>query len=124
MGNIHPMLLPVLTSSIIILAAALALFCSLSVHIKDNILLCFFGIGLIRKSIPLSEIQQARTVQNPWYTGWGIRWMPGQYLLWNVSGYRAVELTLTNGNRFRIGTDEPETLLNAINALQQMRHPA
>ena len=40
--------------------------------------------------------------------------MPGQYWLWNVSGLQAVELVLNNGKRFRIGTDEPENLVNAI----------
>jgi hypothetical protein len=40
--------------------------------------------------------------------------MPGQYWLWNVSGYQAVELTLNNGKRFRLGSDEPEALVNAL----------
>ncbi len=98
------------------LVVALALFYSLSVEIKDNTLLCRFGAGLIRKRIPLSDIQQARTVQNPWYAGWGIHRMPGQYWLWNVSGLRAVELILKDGKRFRLGTDEPELLVHAIEA--------
>ena len=109
-GTFHPILIVTLT----ILVAALALFYSLSVEIKDNTLICHFGGGLIRKRIPLSEIHQARIVQNPWYAGWGIRWMPGQYWLWNVSGLRAVELILKDGKRFRLGTDEPESLVHAI----------
>jgi hypothetical protein len=40
--------------------------------------------------------------------------MPGQYWLWNVSGLNAIELTLKNSKRFRIGTDEPEKLVDAI----------
>jgi hypothetical protein len=34
--------------------------------------------------------------------------------VWNVSGFQAVELTLKDGSRFRIGTDEPEALVHAI----------
>ena len=109
-GAFHPAQVPAL----IVLAAALALFYSLTVEIKDHTLICRFGVGLIRKRIPLSEIRQVRAVRNPWYSGWGIRWLPGQCWLWNVSGFRAVELVLKNGKRFRIGTDEPESLVHAI----------
>jgi hypothetical protein len=99
-----------------ILVIMLALFYSLTVEIRDNNLVCQFGIGLIRRQIPLSDIRDARPVRNPWYVGWGIRWMPGQYWLWNVSGLSAVELLLQSGARFRIGTDEPENLVKAIEA--------
>jgi len=34
--------------------------------------------------------------------------------LWNVTGLQAVELTLTHGKKFRIGTDEPDALVRAI----------
>ena len=103
-----------LLSTLPILALFLALFYSLSVEIIDNYLVSRFGIGLIRKRILLSEIKAVQSVKNPWYVGWGIRWMPGQYWLWNVSGTGAVELLLKNGTRFRIGTDEPEALVQAI----------
>jgi hypothetical protein len=107
---------PVLFVALAILAISLALFYSLNVEISNNVLVCRFGIGFIRRRIPLSDIQQVRAVKNPWFVGWGIRWMPGQYWLWNVSGLRAVELLLKNGSRFRIGTDEPEALVQAIKA--------
>jgi len=107
---------PTLFAILAVLAIFLALFYSLSVEISDNVLVCRFGIGLIRKEISLSDIQEVRAVKNPWFSGWGIRWMPGQYWMWNVSGYRAVELLLKNGSRFRIGTDEPEALVQAIEA--------
>jgi hypothetical protein len=52
-------------------------------------------------------------VRNPWYYGWGIRITPDG-LLYNVSGTRAVEITLTDGSKLRLGTDEPEALCQAI----------
>ncbi len=106
---------------LIFFIAALVLFYALTVEIKNSIISCRFGIGLIRKSISLSEIQTVRAVQNPWYAGWGIRWIPGQYWLWNVSGFEAVELTMKDGKRFRIGTDEPEALVRAIESNKKMR---
>ncbi len=105
---------PVLFLAILILAISLPIFYSLTVKITGGVLACYFGVGLIRKQILLSDIKEYRAVRNPWFVGWGIRWMPGQYWLWNVSGFQAVELTLNNGKRFRLGSDEPEALVNAI----------
>jgi len=99
-----------------VLGAALALFCSLTVEVRDLTLVCSFGPGLIKKRILLSDVEEVHIVRNPWYVGWGIRRIPGQYWLWNVSGFQAVELVCKDGTRFRIGTDEPESLLLAIQA--------
>ena len=71
------------------------------------------GIGLVRKRIPIGEVKAWREVRNPWYTGWGIRLGPG-YVLWNVSGFDAVELDFASGRRFRVGTDEPSELAAAL----------
>jgi hypothetical protein len=48
-------------------------------------------------------------VKNHWYYGWGIRFWPGM-TIFNVSGFDAVEITMQNGRRYRIGTDEPAQL--------------
>jgi hypothetical protein len=107
-------LLPVFLEVFVIIFAMMALFYSLSIVINNGTLTCSFGIGVIQKRIPLSEIRQARAVNNPWYGGWGIHWIPGGCWLWNVSGMRGVELTFQDGHRLRVGTDEPETLVRAI----------
>ena len=99
---------------VLLLVAVLGLFSSLTVEIKDGFLRCHFGPGIIRSRFLLSEIKGARSVRNPWYSGWGIRWGPGRYVLWNVSGRGVVELVLNNGKRFRIGTDEPDALVDVI----------
>ena len=105
---------PVLFIAIVVIAISFPIFYSLTVKIGGGILTCYFGVGLIRKQILLSDIKEFRAVRNPWFIGWGIRWMPGQYWLWNVSGLLAVELLFNNGKRFRIGTDDSENLVNAI----------
>jgi hypothetical protein len=97
-----------------VIAVVWVLLYSLSIEIKDNALVCRLGAGLIRRRILLSEIRQSSKVSNPWYAGFGIHWVPGQYWLWNVSGRGGVELSLKSGERFRLGTDEPEALLRAI----------
>ena len=105
---------PIEAGLAILLLITLFLFASLTVEVNHGSVVCRFGPGLIRKEIKLSDVTDVRTVTNSWLAGWGIRWIPGRYMLWNVSGFQAVELTLKNGKRFRIGTDEPAALVRAI----------
>lgn len=96
-----------------ILFICIALFYSLTIEIDDGILKIRFGIGLIQKKIDLTEVKNAKTVHNHWYYGWGIRLTPHGWLF-NVSGLDAVEITLSSGKSYRIGTDRPEELTEAI----------
>jgi hypothetical protein len=98
---------------LLVAALLLLVFSSLTVEVDDDALRMRFGVGLVRKRIPLAEVRAWRVVRNPWITGWGIRLGPG-YVLWNVSGREAVELDFASGRRFRVGTDEPEALVSAI----------
>ena len=58
---------------------------------------------------------EAQPVTNKWYYGWGIKRTPHGWLF-NVSGLQAVEITLRSAKKYRIGTDEPERLADAIRA--------
>lgn len=95
-----------------VVGAILLMFSTLTVEADSNALRIWFGLGFPRFQWPIREIASARAVRNPWYTGWGIRWI-GQWV-YNVSGLRAVEITLRNGRKFRIGTNEPEALAAAL----------
>jgi hypothetical protein len=101
-------------------ALVLLLFGVLTVKVNREAVRLRFGIGLIRRTVPLTEVRSWRPVRNPWYVGWGMRLGPG-WTLWNVSGLSAVELALADGRRFRIGTDEPEALSRAI--ARNVGHP-
>jgi hypothetical protein len=100
-----------------ILAVTAVLFASLTVEIQAEVLTMWFGPGLIRKRVPLATIRSCAVVRNSWWYGWGIRLTPHGWL-YNVSGLAAVELTLQDGRRLRIGTDEPEQLCQAIGQAQ------
>lgn len=104
---------PVGVFALAALAVFAFLFHSLTVEISDGTLSCRFGPGLVKRQFYLSEIHAARTVRNRWYYGWGIRYIPGGWLF-NVSGLDAVEIVLSSGRKFRIGTDEPDELAGAI----------
>ena len=80
---------------------------------------CVVRPGLIRKRFPIGDIHGARIVQNKWYYGWGIRLTPHGWLF-NVSGFDAVELELKNKRKFRIGTDDPQELLMAIQRVSEI----
>jgi len=93
----------------------LASFASLKVMIDENYLQIKFGYGIYRKRFTLKEIISAKTVKNHWYYGWGIRvWFWPYMLIYNVSGFDAVEIKTKNGKTYRIGTDEPNNLERAI----------
>lgn len=90
-------------------------FGSLTVEVDHERLRIRYGAGLIRKSWSVSDIVDASVVRNPWYTGWGIRFLPSG-VVYNVAGFDAVEVHLTSGKRFRIGTDEPAAFERALRA--------
>jgi hypothetical protein len=90
-----------------------ALFWRLVVEVDSHAIRLTFGIGLIRRTIPVAEVAAAAPVKNTWLYGWGIRLTPHGWM-WNISGLDAVELTYRSGKRFRIGTDEPEKLARVI----------
>ena len=96
-----------------LMAMFLALFYALTVEIDTTHLSFRFGIGLIRKRIPLAEIVAIQPVRNSWWYGWGIHRTPHGWL-YNVSGGEGVEIALASGERFRLGTDEPQKLAQVL----------
>jgi len=93
----------------------LASFGSLHVTIDGKYLRIKFGYGIYRKKFLLNDVMSAKTVKNHWYYGWGIRgWLWPKIWIYNVSGFDAVEIKMKNGKSYRIGTDEPKILEQAI----------
>ena len=88
-------------------------FSRLAVIVDSDEVRLTFGFGFPRKRIPRAHIVSHGTVRNSWLLGWGIRWIKGGRM-WNVWGLDAVELVLADGKKFRIGTDEPETVNAAL----------
>lgn len=113
---------PVTVAVMVVLVAALGMFCCLTVEIDGRQLRCFFGPGLIRRTIAVHEIVAARPVRNRWYYGWGIRLTPSGWMF-NVSGLDAVELSLASGARFRIGTDRPSEVMMALRMVTTLAAP-
>jgi hypothetical protein len=97
-------------AAIAVLVSSLG-FPRLTTEVHREYVECRFGV--FRRRLASHEILEVSVVTNPWYFGWGIRRIPGGWL-WNVAGSRAVQLKLTGGRLFRIGSDDPEGLRQAV----------
>ncbi len=105
----------IILSIMVFILFILVSFASLNVMIDKEYLRIKFGYGIFKKRFALKEIISARTVRNHWYYGWGIRiWFWPYMLIYNVSGFDAVEIKMKNNKIYRIGTDEPTKLERAI----------
>lgn len=89
-------------------------FSRLSVSVDGDEITAAFGPGWPKKVIPTADVVAAETVRNSWWYGWGIRWLPGGTWMYNVQGLDAVEIERRDDTPFRIGTDDPKGLLQAI----------
>jgi hypothetical protein len=98
---------------LIILLVSLALFYKLRITIEDDALRASFGIGIIRKNVRLADIAGCEAIRILWWYGWGIHLTPYGWL-YNVSGFDAVAITLRNGRKFALGTDDSLGLAEAI----------
>ena len=97
----------------LILLICAIVFSKLTIKVGEATLHACFGIGLICKKVPLSEILGCESIRIRWWYGWGIHLTPYGWL-YNVSGLDAVAITLRDGRKFALGTDDPEGLVTAI----------
>ncbi|MDH3469864.1 MAG: hypothetical protein OEM94_00950 [Acidimicrobiia bacterium] len=107
---------PVLLAAAAIAVVAgpfIAALSRLTVDVDESSLRAWYGWGWPRKTLHLSAAQSARAVRNRWWYGFGIFWMP-HGTVWNVWGLEAIEIGLASGRVLRVGTDEPEALLAAL----------
>ena len=92
----------------------LACFNKITITITKKTLSFSMGMGLIKKTYPLSEIKSCTPIKNNIINGWGIRRILGGWL-YNVSGFQAIELRFKNENKIiRIGTNKPEEVVEEV----------
>ena len=105
---IHPFLV-----GAVVLFAVAYLFRSMTVEISDTELTWYFGSGFPVKRVPLSEVVSVEVIRTGFWYGWGIHYTPRGWL-YNVSGYGAVYVTLKNGKRYCLGSDEAEVMAREL----------
>lgn len=98
----------------LVVTLAWTLYGRLTTIIDDRVILVRFGpVPAFRTSVRVGDVARAVSVRNSPLAGWGMRYF-ARGRLWNVWGLDAVELQFHDGRIFRIGTDEPATLLSAL----------
>ncbi len=90
----------------------MVLFTSMTVRVTDEALEVAMGPGLIRKRIPLDQIESLSVKPIPWYS-MGLKKIDDGWL-YCVGPSRGLELLLTTGRRYIIATNDLEGLKSAL----------
>lgn len=109
-------------AAVLLLLLPLIFFGTLTVTLTRDAIKVSFGLGLVTRRVRLTQVRGWRIVRSPLYHGIGLRLIPGG-TLYNVRSGPAVELLLENGRILRIGTDEPERLIEALAAVHRPAVP-
>jgi hypothetical protein len=114
-GVDEPITVVIFSFIILTFIVCLLIFFKLTIIVDDTHLTFTMGIGLIRKSYPLSDIASCKPVKNSFIYGIGVHMVPSGWL-YNVSGKYAIELSFkSNNKKIRIGTDKPDEISHIIN---------
>jgi len=103
---------PLIPGTVVIFVTAY-LFRSMTIEISDTELTWYFGSRFPLKRVALDEVVSAEATRTSAWNGWGIHYTSRGWL-YNVSGFEAVCVTLRNGKRFCLGSDEPEKLAKEL----------
>lgn len=96
-----------------ILGLVTALMYRMKTEVTDQQVSVRFGVGIVKRVVPVESIQSVAIVSSPWYYGWGVRLIPNGWL-YNISGTKGIELRLKTGRVVRIGSTNPEELNRAV----------
>lgn len=98
-------------ATIVLLLTVWLFFYKLTIIIDDKTIYAIFGIGLLKKKIPLSQIDLStlEIVKPSLLTGIGIRYTKKGWL-WNVKFGKAIYFKTKNGKTFFVGTDDADKI--------------
>jgi hypothetical protein len=99
---------------VLVLTAVLTvIFSVMRVEVTDRELSVGFGLGMMRRRIPRTEIVRVERTSIPWWYGTGIKLGPKRTTYLVASG-PAVAIELNSGRIVQIGTDDADALLAAL----------
>jgi hypothetical protein len=98
-----------------VLALAILMFATLTVEVDEARIRVKFGIGLIRRTVDLSDVAGCELLRIRSWWGWGLHWTPGGWL-YNIGGREAVRVMIVRERAVIIGTDDADRLKAAIDA--------
>lgn len=107
-------LFAVVSGLLLVLAA-----CFVWLETRDAVDALHVRFGPLRSfslTVPYADVVSARRAESAVIDGWGIHYVPGRGWTWNVQGRDCVEIELASGKRLRVGTDDPDGLLDVVQA--------
>ncbi len=107
---VHPAAIGVIFG---ILTMTAIIFSSMTIEVNESEVSWFFGPGIFKQRILLEDIGICTKVKNPIWMGLGIHAF-GTGWIYNVSGLLGIEIELKSGSFIRLGTNQPNYLLQAI----------
>jgi|WetSurMetagenome_2_1015567.scaffolds.fasta_scaffold198276_2 hypothetical protein len=106
----------------LIMLFLLLCFYQMVIEVNQTYLSFSMGIGLFRGQYRIENLKECRPVVNSWINGIGMR-MISHGWLYNVSGYKAVELTFKDSDRvIRLGTNQPEEIAKIVMGYLHKEH--
>jgi hypothetical protein len=98
-----------------VLVAAVAVFGWLTVEVDATEVRLRFGVGAIRRAVPLDEIRRTDLVRTKMWWSYGLHLTTSGWL-YNVAGRDAVRLEMRVGRAVIVGSDDAPGLKAAIDA--------
>ncbi len=89
------------------------IFSSMTIRVTPDGVEWWLGLPILKRRVRMSEIASVSAGKVGWLTGLGIR-TDGRNVTWIVSGRSVVILTLVDGRKTRLGSNEPERVVEAI----------
>ena len=94
----------------------LRMFVPFRVQVDSDTLWLKFGIGLIKKKIPLRSVVGVEPAEHKWHYGWGIRLIGNRQWVYALTGRKLVKVSTSDEVVYYIGTEHPYELAAAIRA--------
>jgi hypothetical protein len=91
------------------------LFHGMTIKISDKRIKWGFAFGWFGQNLALDEIVECRSVTNSWHHGIGLK-ISHDGWVYSAHGFKAVELTLKDETKIRLGTNDQQGLLAALEA--------
>ncbi len=87
----------------------------------ERLAIRFGPLPLFWKRFAYADLASVDRDKTRWIDGWGIHWIPLRGWTYNLWGFCCVRLTLRDGRTIRLGTDDPEGLVEFLRGILQVR---
>ncbi|KZN37760.1 hypothetical protein N474_00275 [Pseudoalteromonas luteoviolacea CPMOR-2] len=104
----------VLAFGIILLLVAFVFYgLTIKVDNADKQISWWFGPGVAKKTLNFDDIDEVKAVTNSFSHGIGMR-ISHDGWVYSVSGFKAIEVSMSDGTKYRLGTSDQHGLLEAL----------